>query len=236
MFGDGSISLIMEGGKSANMATDSQKAFSTSGDSNSRIMTTTYQMEGATVVQTAALDRASHNAIVSYGIQSNDTKIAELHIPLFFSFEPKSISIDPDHHSIRVIQAFPSLTDQVITQIDIGSSGAIVDVEPHQENRLDMSLTVQGSEAEITFTFVVTEPKLNSTADVTYYRAPEIIKEYSIAYLAVDLKPNPYLASELPWGTEEWLDICPYYQLVYPLDGEGDIRIYRVDTSALPLP
>jgi hypothetical protein len=197
-------------------------------------MTTTYQMEGATVVQTAALDRASHNAIVSYSIHSDGAKVAKLHVPLFFSFEPKSISINPDLHSIDVIQTFPSLTDQVITQIDIGSSGAIVDVGPHQENRLDMSLTVQGSEAEITFTFVVTEPRLNSSADVTHYQAPEIIREYSIGYLAVDLKPNPHLASELPWGTEEWLYICPYYQLVYPLDVEGDIRIYRVDASALP--
>jgi hypothetical protein len=242
MFDDGSISLIMEGGKSANMATDSQKAFTTSGDSNSMIMTTTYQMEGATVVQTAALDRASHNAVVSYSIQSDGAKVARLHVPLFFSFEPKSISIDPDQHSIEVIQASSSLTDQVITQIDIGSSGAIVDVEPHQENRLDLSLTVQGSEAEITFTFVVTEPKLNSSVDVTYYQVPEMIKNpalehiSSIDYLAVDLKPSPHSATELPLGIEEWLSSCPYYQLVYPLDGEGDIRIYRVDTSALPLP
>jgi hypothetical protein len=234
MFDDGSISLIMGGGKSANMATDSQKAFSISGDSNSMVMTTTYQMEGATLVQTAALDRASHNAVVSYSIQSDGAKVARLHVPLFFSFEPESVSIDPDQHSIEVIQAFPSSTDQVVTQIDIGSSGAIVDVGPHQENRLDLSLTVQGSEAEITFTFVVTEPKLNSSADVTHYQVPETIRDYSIGYLVVDLKPNPDLASELTPGIEEWLNSCPYYQLVYPSDSEGDIRIYQVDTSALP--
>jgi hypothetical protein len=234
IFDDGSISLIMEGGKSANMATDSQKVFSISGDGNSMTMRTTYQIDGATVVQRATLDRASQNAIVSYNVQSDGAKVARLHVPLFFSFEPESVSIDPDHHSIDVIQAFPSLTDLVITQIDIGTIGAILEIAAHQDNNLDLRFAMQGTEAEITFSFVVTDPNLDSRADVTYYQVLDIIREHSIEYLAVDLKPNPYLASELPWGTEEWLDICPYYQLVYPLDGEGDIRIYRVDTSALP--
>jgi hypothetical protein len=53
----------------------------------------------------------------------------------------------------------------------------------------------------------------------------------SIDYLAIDLNPNPHVASEIPWGTEQWLNACPYYNLVY---SEGDIRIYEVDTSALP--
>jgi hypothetical protein len=192
-------------------------------------------MEGATVVQTAALDRASHNAIVSYNIQSDGAKVAELHIPLFFGSEPVSMSIDPDQNSIKVIQAFPSLSDRVLTQIDIGTTGAILEIAAHQDNNLDLCFTVQGTEAEITFSFVVTDPNLDSRADVTYYQVPDIIREYSIEYLAVDLKPNPNLADELPWGTEEWLNSCRYYHLVYPLDGKGDIRIYQVDTSALLL-
>ncbi len=241
MFDDSSISLSMESGRIANLAADSLIDLSTSSDDDSMIMTTTYQMEGATVVQTAALDRASHNAIVSYSIRSDGAEVADLHIPLIFCFEPNSISVDADQHSIEVIQASPSFTDQVITQIDIESSGAILRTGPHDENRLELSLTVQDSEAEITFTFDIAEPKLNSSADVTYYQVPEIIKDpsierfSSIGYLAVDLKPNPYLAPELPLGLEEWLNTCPYLKLVYPEgDTDSDIRIYQVDSSALP--
>lgn len=129
------------------------------------------------------------------------------------------------------------MTDPVVTQIDIGSSGAILDIDPYQENRLDLSFSVQGTEAEITFTFVVTEPKFNSSADVTYYQVPEVIKDpalehlSSIDYLAVDLKPSPHSATELPLGIKDWLDVCPYYKLVY---SEDDISIYQVDYSKLP--
>ncbi len=62
-------------------------------------------------------------------------------------------------------------------------------------------------------------------------RQPELEHLSSIDYLAVDLKPNPHLATAVPWGTEEWLNACPYYKLVY---SEGDIRIYEVLASALP--
>lgn len=105
------------------------------------------------------------------------------------------------------------------------------------DDGLRFSFSVQGDEAAITFNFHVADPELDSNADVIRYYVSEITKNpglehlSSIDYLAVDLKPNPNLASAIPWGTEQWLNACPYYKLVY---SEGDIRIYEVDTSALP--
>jgi hypothetical protein len=238
MFDDASTSLTMDGGNSASLAAASQKAFSASGDSDSMIMTTSYQLDGATVVQTAQLDRGSQVAVVRYHVNTDGSTAAELRIPLFFGFEPESISISADQHYIAVVQTPQSLTDQVATRISIAADESVLQIEPYQEKRLELSLTVQGSEAEVSFTFDIADPKPQSSADVTYYQVPEMIKDpalehlSSIDYLAVDLKPN--LADALPWETEEWLNSCPYYHLVYPLDGEGDVRIYQVDTSKLP--
>ena len=66
---------------------------------------------------------------------------------------------------------------------------------------------------------------------VVAYEVPQLIKDNAIGYLAIDLKPDSPVWSELPLGLEQWLNVCPYYKLVYK---EGDIRIYQVDTSALP--
>ena len=87
------------------------------------------------------------------------------------------------------------------------------------------------------FTFLVTDPSLDGSGDVIHYEVPNIIQASglehlpSLDYLAIDLKPNPHLASAMPWGTEQWLNACPYYRLIYV---EGDIRVYEVDTSVLP--
>ena len=60
------------------------------------------------------------------------------------------------------------------------------------------------------------------------------IKDNSVDYVLVDLSPGLQPWSDVQRGTEEWLDNCPYYKLVYPLDGTGDIRVYQIDRSALP--
>jgi len=237
MFDDSSISLSMESGKTTNLADDSQRKFDISGDVDSRIMTTIYQTDGAKVVQTAMLDRGSQTAVICYHIQSDSSSVTKIEIPLFFGLEPDPVSIDADQHFIETTQELRELSNRVVTQINIENTGATLQIASYQENRLDLSFNMQGKEATITFNFLVTEPDLDSIADVACYQVPKVIKEYSLGYLAVDLRPNPHLASELPWGTEEWLDSCPYYQLVYPLDGKGDIRIYQiyqVDVSALP--
>ncbi len=236
-FDESNTSLIMENGEVANLAVDSIKEFSISGDSDSITMITVYRINGVRVTQTATLHRSSQSTIISYDVQSEGDSLINLYIPVFFGFEPKSVSIDAEKHSIEVLQYLRTQSDRVNTRIDVASKEAILQTAIHQEDRIDLSFSIQGEEATITFSFEVTDPNLSSSEDVTYYQVPQILKDpalehvSSIDYLAVDLKPNPHLASELPWQTEQWLNACPYYKLVY---SEGDIRIYQVETSALP--
>ena len=238
MFDDRTVSVAMEDGKVANLTSDSEKEFSISSDGDSMTMTTRYQMEGARVVQTATLDRGSRTAVITYNIQSDGAPVTGLDVPVFFGFEPRSVSIAPDQRSIETIQYLRSKTDLVVTHINISGDGATLQKAATDEDRVDLSFNIQSDQAAITFSFDVADPELNSNTDVTQYQVPQIIRTpalehlSSVDYLAIDLKPNPHLASELPWGTEQWLNT--YYKLVYPPEGEGDIRIYRVDVSALP--
>jgi hypothetical protein len=237
MFDDSSISLSMESGEIANLAADSQREFSISGDGESMTMTTIYQTEGAKVVQTATLHRDSQTAVISYNVQRDGASVTGLDVPVFFGFEPKSVSIDADQHSIEVLQYLRMQTDRVVTHINIGSEGATLQMAATKKDRVDLSFNIQNDQATITFSFDVAEPDFEGNGDVTHYEVPQIIREpalehlSSIDYLAIDLKPNPHLASDLPLGLEQWLNACPYYKLIY---SEGDIRIYQVDTSALP--
>jgi hypothetical protein len=237
MFDDSSISLSMESGRVVNLADDSEKEFTISGNGDSMTMTTTYEIEGAEVVQTATLDRGSQTAVVSYNIRMVGASVTGLHVPVFFGFEPKSVSIAPNQRSVEVLQYLGTQSDQVVTRIDFGSEGATPQTPVTHEDRVDLSFSIQSDKATITLSFGVADPGSDSDADVIHYDVPLILKDTalqhlpSIDYLAIDLKPNAHLASELPQGTEEWLNACPYYKLVY---SEGDIRIYQVDASALP--
>ena len=235
MFDDRTVSVAMEGGNVANLISDSEKEFSISGDGDSMTMTTTYRTEGAKVVQTATLHRGSQPAVISYNVQRDGASVIRLDVPVFFGFEPESVSIATDQTSIEVIQCMRPKTDRVVTRISISGDGAILQMPDAKEDRVDLSFNIQSDQATITFSFDVAEPDFEGNGDVTHYKVPQIIREpglehlSSIDYLAIDLKPNPHLASELPWGTEQWLNT--YYKLVY---SEGDIRIYQVDASALP--
>jgi hypothetical protein len=227
----------MEGGTTVNLADDSEREFSISGDGESMTMTMVYQTEGAKVVQTATLRRGSQTAVISYNVQRDGASVTGLDIPVFLGFEPESVSIAPDQRSIEVLQQPRTQSDRVVTRIDIETEGATLQTAITQDGQVGLSFNVESDLATIDFSLVVTEPAPDSNTDVTYYEVPQIIRETAlehlspIDYLAIDLKPNQHLASELPWGTEEWLNACPYYELVY---SEGDIRIYQVDTSALP--
>lgn len=237
MFDDRTVSVAMEGGNAANLISDSEKEFSISGDGDSMTMTTTYRTDGAKVIQTATLHGGSQTAVISYNVQRDGASVTGLDLPMFFGFEPESVSVATDQTSIEVIQCMRPKTDRVVTHINISSEGAILQMADAREDRVDLSFDIQSDQAVITFCFDVVDPDLISNIDVTQYQVPQIIRTTalehfsSVDYLAIDLKPNPHLASELPWGTEEWLNTCPYYELIYP---EGDIRIYRVDVSALP--
>ena len=237
MFDDSSISLSMGNGETANLAGDSEKEFSISGDGECMTMTTRYRINGARMVQTVMLDRGSETAIISYNIQGDGVPVTRLDVPVFFGFEPESVSIAPDRTSVEVVQFLRPETDRVVTRITVSVDGATIQEVVASGNRIDFSHGIQSDEAAITFSFEVAEPELDSDADVTHYDVRQIIRDpslehlSSIDYLAIDLKPNPNLANAIPWGTEQWLNACPYYKLVY---SEGDIRIYEVDTSALP--
>ena len=63
------------------------------------------------------------------------------------------------------------------------------------------------------------------------YVVPELIQSHDVDYVVLDLDPNSPTLNSVPKGVEEWFNSCPYYELVY---SRGDIRIYQVDTSALP--
>jgi hypothetical protein len=237
MFDDRTVSVVMEDGKVATLSADSEKEFTISGDGDSMTMTTRYRINGATVTQTATLHRGSRTAIVSYNVQSDGAPVATLDVPVFFGFQPQSVSIDADQHSIETTQFLRPKTDRMVTHINIDADGATIQEASSDEGRIHLSFSIQSSQAMVTFSFEVAEPDLDGDTDVIHYDVPRTIENPglqhlpSIDYLAIDLKPNPHLASELPWGTEEWLNVCPYYRLIY---SEGDIRIYEVDVSALP--
>jgi hypothetical protein len=237
MFDDSSISLSMANGETANLADDFEKEFSISGDGDRMIMTTTCRIEGAEVIQTATLNRGSQTTVISYNIQRDGVPVTRLDVPVFFGFTPESVSIAPDQTSVEVVQSFRPETDRVVTHIDINVEGAALQEAVAGDNRIDFSYSIQSDEATMTFSFEVAEPELDSDAAVIQYDVRRIIRDPSLEhlssmdYLAVDLNPNPNLASAIAWGTEQWLNACPYYRLVY---SEGDIRIYEVDASALP--
>ncbi|MBN2098061.1 MAG: glycosyltransferase family 39 protein [Dehalococcoidia bacterium] len=237
VFDHSNISLSMANGEVANLAGNSEKEFSISGDGDSMTMMTRYLIDGAQVVQTATLDRGSRAATISCNIHSDGIPVTRLDIPVFFGFEPESVSIAPDQTSVEVVQFLRPDTDRVVTRITISVEGATVQQAVAGDDQIGLSFSLQSNEATIAFGFDVAEPELDSDADVIHYDVPEIIRNTglehlsAIDFLAVDLKPNPNLASAIAWGTEEWLNACPYYKLVYR---EGDIRIYEVDASTLP--
>ena len=208
------------------------------GDNDNRTVRTSRRIDSAEVVQTVNLQRGSQAAIVSYDIGSDTDSLNSFEVPLFFGFKPRSVLIDPGQHHIEVVQDLQTPSGQlsVTTEVNIATDNAVISqIAQNPEGHLDMSFNLQGLGATITFTLVVMDPDLHSNADVEHYQVPEIIRENSVRYLVVDFGPNPHLASGLPSGIEEWLSSCPYYELVYPEGGDGDVRVYQVLDSALPI-
>jgi hypothetical protein len=237
MFDDNRTSVSTEGSSSVSLANASGMEFSVSGDGDSMTMMTVYRMEGVTIVQEATLDRASQTALITYKLDRDSATPTRLDIPVLFGFAAESASVASDQQSIEVVQFLRKRADRVRTEIGIEATGAALQSTSTGEDGVDLSFTIQGEKATIAFTFLVTDPSLDGSGDVIHYEVPNIIQASglehlpSLDYLAIDLKPNPHLASALPWGTEQWLNACPYYRLIY---SEGDIRVYEVDTSALP--
>lgn len=232
MFDEASTFLTIE--SRVSLSSSPTLGFDADGNGDSRTMVTSYQVGDAVVNQTAWLDRGAPDAAISYQVRAGGRPATSIDIPVLLAFAPDSVAIASGGRSIEVVQTFPDQPQSVCTQIAIAASGCSLTTATRQPGRIDLSFSLQGDEPTITFEFLVTEPSADRDEDVTYYQTAQVIGDYSIDYVAADFAPNPNLASPLPLGLEQWLSQCPYYQLVYPLDGQGDIRIYQVIASALP--
>ena len=231
---DSSQSRIQIEGQSALPISDASNQESVIyGDSNSMQIVTSCQIAGATITQTARLDQASQTAVVNYAIQSPDTAVARIDIPLLFCHQPKSV-VYLDANRLQVVQEINTPSEGLVavtTELTIDAEAATLETPNAHADRIPMSFQIQGGEARITLGFDVSTTQQPNGEQVVAYEVPQLIKDNAIGYLAIDLRPHSALWSDLPLGLEEWLNACPYYKLVY---SEGDIRIYQVDTSALP--
>ena len=230
-------SYLTEGISTATLSDVVGKQISTTGDSDSMQVTASYQIFDVAVVQTVKLDRGSQAATISYSLRSPGSAPVHLDIPLLFCIQPKSISINANLHSIETVQDIETAFNGIVpvgTRLTIDTSGGMLELTNQQDQQIGLSFDMQDTEAMITFNFSITTPHIDSSTDVTCYEVPQLIKDNSVDYIAVDLSPNSHIWSDIPPGTEEWLNNCPYYKLVYPLDGIGDIRVYQIDRSALP--
>jgi len=234
MFDESSTVLTPETDNGGALSSATLDSLSTSGNEDSRTMTTSYHIGDAVVTQTARLDRGAQDAVITYQFHAGSSPATGINIPVLLAFAPDSVAIADSGRSIEVVQTFPDQAQSVSTQITIDASGCSLNAATRRPGLLDLSFSLQASEATMTFDFLVTEPTADRDEDVTYYQTPQVIGDYSIDYVAVDFAPNPNLACQLPLGLQEWLNHCPYYRLVYPPDGKGDVMVYEVLTSALP--
>ena len=234
MMFDESNTLLTTESSSVPLSSSSGLGFNADGNGDYRTMAISYQVGDTVVTQTARLDRGASNAIISYQVLTNGSPATEIDIPVLLAFAPDSVAIAPGGRSIEVVQTFSDQPQSVRTQITIDTAGCSLNTANHHSGQLNLSFSLQASEATITFDFLVTEPTADRDEDVTYYQTSQVIGDYSIDYVAVDFAPNPNLACQLSTGLGQWLSHCPYYRLVYPLDGQGDIMVYEVLTSALP--
>ncbi len=234
LFDEGNTLLTNRSDNSVALSSGTKDNFVASGNEDSRTMTTSYHVGDAVVTQTVQLDRGAQDTVINYQIQASASPATGIDIPLLLALEPESVMIEPGGQSMQIVQTFPDQPQSVRTRITVDTSGCNLNSATYHSKQLDLSFNLQGSEATIMFEFLITEPSGDRDDDVTSYQTAKVIGEYSIDYVALDFTPNPNLACELSAGLEQWLSHCPYYRLVYPLDGQGDIRIYRVDASALP--
>ena len=192
-----------------------------------------YHFSDATVTQTVTLEEGRQMATVTYTIQSGSQAISYLRLPLLFCIMPKSVYVDPDGHVEIAQEPKTQFTGAVpvTMRLSFDATGATVQTPSLQGDQLSLAFDVNAADASVTLTFDVSAEQKPDCEHVVAYEVPQLIRENGLDYLAVDLKPNSELWSDMPFGFEEWLNACPYYELVFL---EGDVRIYQVDTSALP--
>lgn len=234
MFDDSQNCFELEGGGNTTLADAQSKTMNIlPDDGESMHAVTLYQMEGFNVTRTLTLDRGERAAIICYQIHSGDANITEFNVPIFFNFEPSSVS-EVNEHSFQVIQGLMSAFEGIVpvaTNVTIDTEGATLEQIETSEQRVMSSFNDISKDATITLHFSTDKPLSPADAPVSHYEVPELIKDYGVDYVVIDLKPPPPTHSDMPWGTEEWFDSCPYYKLVY---SQGDIRVYQVIASELP--
>ena len=221
-------SYLTEGNSTAALADIVGKQISTTGDSDSMQVTASYQIFDVAVAQTVKLDRGSQAATISYSLRNPGSAPLHLDIPLLFCIQPKSISIDANLHSIETVQDLETAFNGIVpvgTRLTIEVNGGTLELTNQQDQQIDLSFDMQDTDAMITFNFDITTPHIDSSTDVTCYEVPQLIKDNSVDYIAVDLSPDSHIWSDIPPGTGEWLNNCPYYKLIY---SQGDIRVYQV--------
>ena len=237
MFDDSQSTVQMAGLGTFNMTEATTKEFSIHGDSASMETVVSYRFHEATITQTATLRQDSQTAVVAYTIQSDDQAVIRLRLPSFFCYHPESVLSDPEHGSIEVVQNLETPFDGVVpvtTRLTVDVTGATLELPSIQEDYIALALDIHSTNASVQLTLDVSTDQVPGSGQVVAYEVTQIIKEHAIGYLAVDLKPTSGTWSDLPHGLEQWLDACPYYKRVYPLDGAGVVMIYQVGTSALP--
>ena len=129
MFDHSQTQLQVEGRGTATLALVSNNEFSTSGDSESMQMTTSYRVFAIEVVQTVRLNRGSQTATISYSLHNPSFLPVHLDLPLLFCVQPKSISIDANLHSMETVQDLETPTDGVVsvgTMLTIDTSGGVL--------------------------------------------------------------------------------------------------------------
>jgi hypothetical protein len=139
--------------------------------------------------------------------------------------------------SFEVTEDFNTSFEGVVSvtaTVTIQADGATVDQINLAEQKVICSFSNIEDGATINFHISITSPQLKQSPPLTHYDVPELIKlikEHSVDYIVVDLRPPLHSSNDVPQATQEWLDNCPYYKLIY---SKGDIRIYEVEAAVLP--
>jgi hypothetical protein len=195
-------------------------------------VTTSYQTDDLQFTQTMTLKRGEHEAEIYYQVNSSNTEVTKFDIPVFFS-QPASVQLT-GRASFEVTEDFNTSFQGVVpvtATVTIEADGATVDQINPAEQKVECSFSNIEDGATISFHISITSPQLKQSPPLTYYDVPELIKEHGINYIVVDLTPPLHNSNDVPQATEEWLDNCPYYKLIY---SDGDIRVYQVQASAPP--
>jgi hypothetical protein len=233
MFDDTRNVFEMEG-STAQSLMDALNEIHTNETAEAMEMVTSYLLYDTGVTQTARLEQRSDYATVSYAIQSSGPSVSRFHIPIVFCYEPASVSVNSAEHSIEIVQEFKTIFEGVVpvtVHIAVETTDAAITMSQPEADGIPISFDLTGTEAAVDFVFTFTVPDTTSIAELVHYEVPQVIRDHSINYVTVDLKPDAQLWSDLPRATEMWLDSCPYLDLVYARD---DVKVYQVDISALP--